>query len=330
MSDKSQADLWAFMVLAKNFRDENDRLRAENERAAGKSGGAGVIDPFNIDGPACISFSGGRTSGYMLWRILQAHGGRLPDDVVVLFANTGKEMPATLDFVHECSQRWSVPITWVEYRPKIDGKKQRAEVTYETASRNGEPYAALIADRNYLPNPVTRFCTTELKILPMHWHVREQLGWSEWSTAVGIRADEQRRLAKMRARGRSIEGSFETMLTPLGDAGITAREVGAFWTSQPFDLKLPNQNGKTAHGNCDLCFLKGADQLLSLIREQPNRAVWWMEQESSIQSAGKYRGDGARFRSDRPSYAEMYRMANQHGELFEFDDEPLHDCFCAD
>ena len=131
-----------------------------------------MSDPFRIEGPACISFSGGRTSAYMLWRILQAHGGTLPDDVVVCFANTGKEMPETLDFVEECSQRWSVPITWLEYRPKIEGKKQFAVVTHATASRNGDPYEAVITDRNYLPNPVTRFCTVELKIRPMHKYLR--------------------------------------------------------------------------------------------------------------------------------------------------------------
>ena len=60
-------------------------------------------DPFRTDGPTCISFSGGRTSAYMLWRVLQSHGGSLPDDCVVCFANTGKEEEATLRFVRECS-----------------------------------------------------------------------------------------------------------------------------------------------------------------------------------------------------------------------------------
>ena len=81
-----------------------------------------MSDHFLISGPAVISFSGGRTSGYMLWRILQAHGGKLPDDVRVVFANTGKEMEETLEFVQAASDHWRVPITWVEYRPKIDGK----------------------------------------------------------------------------------------------------------------------------------------------------------------------------------------------------------------
>ncbi len=71
-------------------------------------------DPFRITGPTCISFSGGRTSGYMLWRVLQANGG-LPDDARVCFANTGREDEATLRFVGDCAEQWGVPITWLEY-----------------------------------------------------------------------------------------------------------------------------------------------------------------------------------------------------------------------
>ena len=67
------------------------------------------MNPYLIDEPAVISFSGGRTSAYMLYKVLEAHGGRLPDHVVVAFSNTGKEMPQTLDFVDRCSKEWDVP-----------------------------------------------------------------------------------------------------------------------------------------------------------------------------------------------------------------------------
>ena len=69
-----------------------------------------MSNPYKIEGPALISFSGGRTSAFMLWNILQAHGGVLPDDIYVTFANTGKEAPETLDFVHEIEQKWDVKI----------------------------------------------------------------------------------------------------------------------------------------------------------------------------------------------------------------------------
>lgn len=70
---------------------------------------------FRIEGPAAVQCSFGRTSGYLLWLILQAHGGRLPPDVHVMFENTGKEASETLAFGHELSRRWGVSITWLEY-----------------------------------------------------------------------------------------------------------------------------------------------------------------------------------------------------------------------
>lgn len=73
-------------------------------------------NPYRLDPPAVVSFSGGRTSGYMLWHILESFGGKLPEDVRVVFCNTGKERPETLDFVERCGQRWGVPIVWLEYR----------------------------------------------------------------------------------------------------------------------------------------------------------------------------------------------------------------------
>jgi 3'-phosphoadenosine 5'-phosphosulfate sulfotransferase (PAPS reductase)/FAD synthetase len=284
-----------------------------------------MIDPFKIEGPAVISFSGGRTSGYMLWRILQAHNGTLPADVVVVFANTGKEMVETLDFVQECSERWSVPITWVEYQNAEKPSDRWRVVTHATASRNGEPFAANIGTKNFLPNPVTRFCTSELKVKAMHRYLIATFGWEEWVSVIGIRADEPRRVARISVPNRDRD----ERVAPLAAAGVSSGDVGAFWASQPFDLRLPNMNGKTMHGNCDLCFLKGADQILSLIREKPERAIWWMEQEKRL--VGKSRTPAsATFRYDRPSYTEMHRMATQHGELFNYGDEPIQDCMCVD
>ena len=57
------------------------------------------MNPYYIDhfeNGAVISFSGGRSSAYMLYKILEAHDFKLPEYIKVIFANTGKEMPQTL------------------------------------------------------------------------------------------------------------------------------------------------------------------------------------------------------------------------------------------
>ena len=113
------------------------------------------MNPYYINEPAAISFSGGRTSAYMLYKILEAHDGKLPNDVQVTFANTGKEMPETLDFVQACSDNWGVDIVWLEFQ---GGKKadQPKIVNYKTASRNGEPFDQLTTEKSFLPNAMIR------------------------------------------------------------------------------------------------------------------------------------------------------------------------------
>ena len=61
-----------------------------------------------------INVSGGRSSGYLLYKILYANGG-LPKTAKAVFANTGKEREETLEFIHEIETRWSVPIVWLEH-----------------------------------------------------------------------------------------------------------------------------------------------------------------------------------------------------------------------
>jgi len=272
-----------------------------------------MLDPFKIIEPTVISFSGGRTSAYMLWRVLQSNGG-LPAEAIVCFANTGKEDEATLRFVQACSDNWNVEIHWLEFR---DANPAFERVTFKTASRNGEPFETLIKKRNYLPNPVTRFCTAELKIRTIHkylkslgWHHNEEMDW------IGMRADEQRRAAKIKDKSR----------IPLVTAGVTKKTVGEFWKQQPFDLELPNMNGITMHGNCDLCFLKGKNQVLSLIAEKPERAIWWAKMEALALAS---KPSGAVFRSDRPSYAQMIKFAANQTDMFDLNEESIA-CFCGD
>lgn len=274
--------------LSEAFPKQQERLRVPDaEQAHTVAGGSSraMESPFAIDGPAVISFSGGRTSGYMLRRILDVG---LRPDVHVVFADTGKERAETYDFVLALAAHWGVEVHWVE--------------------RPGQ-FTQLITDRKFLPNPVMRFCTQELKIRPMRdWMLAR--GYEHWTNVVGIRADEPRRVAKMKAAEEKRSERWDIAL-PLADAGVTEADVMAFWRAQSFDLRLhPNE------GNCDLCFLKGYSKKVAIVRDHPELAVWWAEQERRI---------GGTFRRDQPSYREMLAQPSLYPP-----DHDLTECYCTD
>jgi 3'-phosphoadenosine 5'-phosphosulfate sulfotransferase (PAPS reductase)/FAD synthetase len=294
-------------------------------------------NPYRIDGPAVVSFSGGRTSGYMLWHILDAFGGVLPDDVEVIFNNTGKERSETLDFVERVSQQWNVPITWLEYDHELrEGERKKSRngrlespykayakvVDYATASRNGEPFMKVIRARNMLPNVMARFCTVELKILTSQRYLKS-LGWERWENAIGLRGDEPHRVAKVRTTNRH---SNEEPLVPLFEANVSLTDVMKFWEEHPFDLAL-NQH----EGNCDLCFLKGMNKVKQIMKDRPDLAGWWIEAEAEAERIGVRNPSVAFFRKDRPRYAKLLELSQLPG-LFDGHepDELSIACHCTD
>lgn len=294
--------------------------------------------PYLIDTPAVISFSGGRTSGYMLWHILQAFGGTLPDTTKVIFNNTGKEREETLEFVERCSQRWGVEIVWLEYdqTPRLTERKKtrngrleapyipKAEVVnYATASRNGEPLMKVIKARNMLPNVMARFCTVECKIRTTQRYLKS-LGWTHYENAIGFRADEPARVAKLKTTNRH---GAEEPVCPLFKADVDKRMIHEWWDRQPFKLTLADHEG-----NCDLCFLKGAGKIKTIMQNRPDLAGWWIEAEAEAVRDGTM-GDPkiAFFRADRPRYSKLLELAQRPG-LFDAEeaDELSIACHCTD
>ncbi len=247
-----------------------------------------MANPYLIEGPALLSFSGGRTSAKMVKRILDAHGGTLPSDIHVAFANTGKERPETLRFVHECGVRWGVHIVWLEWRSRLKRTPlaERFEIVgLNSASRNGEPFRALIESKSSTPNAVARWCTEHLKMQVLA-DFMESLGYVHWTNVVGLRADEIRRVAKKDRQNEEGLNAW-TSVMPLVRAGVRKADVARFWLGenvdpkvlthplpQGFDLGLYNYEG-----NCDLCFLKAYKLLCQIERENPRSADWWKDAE---------------------------------------------------
>lgn len=226
------------------------------------------MNPYLVHGPAVISFSGGRTSGYMLRQILDVG---LQPDVHVLFADTEKERPETYDFIREIERRWDFELHWV----KRDGGFQ-----------------GLLDDRKYLPSAMTRFCTGDLKIKPMKKWMLDH-GYDFWTNVVGLRADEPRRVVRLRGK---VESRWDYEL-PLATAGVDEAQVMDFWSKQQFDLQLEQWEG-----NCDLCFLKGKEKRLRIIMDRPDLADWWVAAEEKF---------GMQFRKGEHSFSDLVREADR-------------------
>lgn len=256
-----------------------------------------MTNPFRIEGPALVSVSGGRTSAYMLRRILDA--SEMASDVYVVFADTGKERPETYEFVRRISREWSVTIHWV-YRPGY--------------------FDQLIADKKFLPNPTMRFCTAELKVKPMRAFMLER-GFKHWLNVVGIRADEPRRASRMRGQ---VVPEWDNHL-PLADAGIRKADVMEFWKRQPFDLQL-----QPWESNCDLCFLKGRAIRARIMEDKPELAAWWVEKERQV--GGTFRPDSVSYAAlFRQTQTQSRLFAEQPACVApEPGDDDLGDCVCSE
>lgn len=259
---------------------------------------------YSINDELSISFSGGRTSAYMTFKLLHQWAG----NVVVTFANTGCEHEKTLEFVNRCDKELGFNVVWIEADISQDrgvGVRHKV-VSYETASRNGEPFEAFI--RKYgIPNQTTPQCTTKLKQLPMESYnksigrIRRPI--PNYLTAIGIRADEADRMAASAGK--------ERLIYPMIGWGTTKEDVHKFWKSMPFDLEIDNE----ALGNCVWCWKKSFKKLYWLA--QTNRWVFdfpsMMESKYLHHKADSAAGrDGERkfFRGFRTT-SDLIRESNQ-------------------
>ena len=275
-----------------------------------------------------LHISGGRTSAYMLKLFVDVFGGQLLPNVKAIFTNTGKERVETLDFLHELETRWGVDLVWLEYVYRSDAAGGARDprhafkiVDYYTASREGQPFEALIKAKKMLPNQAMRFCTVELKIETARRYCNRVLGWDnrDMLSILGIRHDEPARWGK---------ALFEhcKVIYPLVDLGVDEDSVLAYWSGMSFDLQL-----RPDEGNCDLCFLKGKAKLIRLIRERPESVIWWQKMEQYRKSVDRSGGKPGlmRFR-DSYRYEDLERLSHSLLDFGDEDDTGGIDCFCGD
>ena len=232
------------------------------------------------------AFSGGKTSGYMCHWLIENKSEEY--ELIFVFANTGLEHPKTLEFVDKCDKYFGLKLTWVEAKvnPQHGKGVRHSVVDFTTASRNGEPFKAFAAKYG-IPNVAYNQCSERLKTFPMESY-RRSLGYrAKHLTAIGIRADEPRRI--------SSRAEKQGLVYPLAHwTHATLDTVTEFWENQPFNLDIPSYMG-----NCVTCWKKSDRKLFTIAVDEPEWFVPFNEMEEKYCNVGEKQKPRYFFRKHR-------------------------------
>ncbi len=181
----------------------------------------------------------------------------------------------------------------------------------------------------WLPNKMNRYCTTELKMVPIFnwWKIRFSM--DPVIMQIGYRAHEVSRandmLSACNADGLSeFEGTVAQMIKsrrfkwatipwrkpsfPLIEEGIYKQDIARFWKGKP--VRFADYN------NCHFCFNRNAYFLRYMYEQDPRKIRWAASQEG---------GENGYWKAD-VKYSDIIKMAKQ-GILFS-DFEGCDDGYC--
>jgi len=205
------------------------------------------------------SVSAGYSSVMMAVKIKEWY----PDhNIIFAMANTSKERLESLDFMNQSDKLYSLNMKWIEAEFHDKGVGVTAKVvSYKNLKTKGEIFEAGIKKLG-IPSNVNKWCNRDMKLTPLKKYADSVFGLNNYSIAVGLRIDEIDRVRK--------DYKDNNVFYPLMDNNISKKERNKFWESQPIKIDIPAYKG-----NCDLCFEKSNRKLMTIIKEEPDTAIWW-------------------------------------------------------
>lgn len=200
-----------------------------------------------------FNFSGGRTSAYMVIKYWQ------PGDLVI-FTDTGREHPKTYKFINDFEAFENIPVIRISYK------------------NSQTPFNTMLSDKNYkrIPYRMNRFCTDELKVKTSKRYLRS-IGIRTFENFIGFRADEPKRI-KDKVHFKNVFNKY-----PLFYDGITKPMILEYFKTKPYNLEIPH-----ILGNCTLCFMKGKNAIMAILREFPELADSWIKDEEEAAKTFKH------------------------------------------
>lgn len=203
-----------------------------------------------------VSFSGGRTSAYLVHLMEQK---RVSENLNVkyVFMDTGAEHPKTYEFIRNVVRQWNIDLVCLRLvvDPKLGNANSYRVMNVDEICADLQPWVDACGKYG-TPYVHGEFCTRTMKLEPFERYCKENYpdGYHSW---LGIRADEPRRL-------KPRDGV--SYLADISD--FDKQDILDWWREQPFDLDIPEHLG-----NCVFCIKKGINKIALAARDEPEMAV---------------------------------------------------------
>lgn len=258
-----------------------------------------------------INMSGGKDSTATLLLAIE----RQAPGIKPVFCDTGHEHPQTYEYIAYLEQRLGLSIQTIKAdfskdiarkRLFVQNKWPEKGVSAEVVERalailhpTGNPFLDLCIWKGRFPSTKVRFCTEELKVLPMQDQIilpalkagEEVVSW------VGVRRDESAARSTLPEREREDAGN--EIYRPILD--WTAADVFAFHAKHNVD---PNPLYKQGMGRvgCMPCIMARKAELLEISKRFPEQIERVREWERIVSQASK------------GGFSTLFPSANGHGE----------------
>ena len=251
-----------------------------------------------------ISFSGGRTSAYLV------HLFKADPNAYFVFMDTGAEHPKTYEFIQNIVKHWGINLVClrtvinpemgvgVAYKViEIDDLKQDLKPWSEMLKKYGSPYFDM------------PYCTARMKTEPFEKFCNDRFGKGNYERWIGIRFDEPKRLPieileildfPVHAKAVHQKQGFR-YLAEISD--FTKDDVLDWWEIQPFDLDIHEHLG-----NCVFCIKKHLPKLALAAKDEQEQAVKWIR----LTEGNKVRTEGRKYNHQR-----MYRQRLHMSDVIE-------------
>lgn len=204
-----------------------------------------------------VSFSGGRTSAYLVYKMEEMKKDGIIHDVEYIFMDTGAEHPETYKFIRNVVKNFGIKLTCLRtvVNPEMGKGCTYRVVDLSECTNDLVPYKAVVkkygVPKNHMPH-----CTLHMKTSPFKKYCKEKYGKGNFVTWLGIRIDEPRRI-------KDVDGL--NYMASISD--FTSDDVLDWWGEQDFDLGFNINSGWL--GNCVFCPKKTNSKLALAARDEP-------------------------------------------------------------